>query len=53
VEAFAEQLAGLGLAADYRLDPPGPRLVLHDVLRAYLQTRRSTAERAAVHQQLV
>ena len=53
MEAFAEELAGLGLAADYRLDPPGPRLVLHDVLRAYLQTRRSTAERAAVHQQLV
>src|SRR5712691_10723517 len=53
VAALAEELAGLGVAAGYRLDPPGPRLVLHDVLRAYLQTRRSTAERAAVHQQLV
>ena len=53
VDALCEELVGLGLAADYRLDPPGPRLVVHDVMRAYLQTRRSPAEHAQAHQRLV
>ena len=52
VDAFGEVLVGLGLVADYRLDPPGPRLVLHDVIRAYLQARRSATEHAAVHRRL-
>jgi len=53
VDALCEELVGLGLVADYRLDPPGPRLVVHDVMRAYLQTRRSPVEYAEVHQRLV
>jgi NB-ARC domain/WD domain, G-beta repeat/APAF-1 helical domain len=52
IDAFGEELVGLGLVADYRLDPPGHRLVLHDVMRAYLQTRRSSAEHSRVHRQL-
>jgi WD40 repeat protein len=52
VDAFGGELVGLGLVADFRLDPPGPRLLLHDVMRAYLQTRRSAAEWAAVHRRL-
>ncbi len=53
VEALCEELVGLGLVADHRLDPPGPRLVLHDVMRAYLQTRRSAPEQAEVHRRLI
>jgi WD40 repeat protein len=53
VDALCEDLAGLGLAADYRLDAPGPRLVLHDVIRAYLRARRSPGDRAGVHRRLV
>jgi WD domain, G-beta repeat/APAF-1 helical domain len=53
VEALCGELVGLGLVADYRLDPPGPRLVLHDVMRAYLQSCRSPAELAEVHRRLV
>jgi WD40 repeat protein len=53
VDGLCEELVGLGLVADYRLDLPGPRLVLHDVMRAYLQTRRNASERAAVHARLV
>ena len=52
VEALCEELLGLGLVADYRLDPPGPRLVVHDVIRAYLTTRRSATEHAGVHRRL-
>jgi WD40 repeat protein len=52
VDALCEELVGLGLVADYRLDPPGPRLILHDVMRAYLQTRRSVTEQAEVHRRL-
>ena len=52
VDGFSEELVGLGLVADYRLDPPGPRLVVHDVMRAYLKTRRSATEHAGVHQRL-
>ncbi len=39
VEALCEDLAEVGLVADYRLDAPGPRLVVHDVIRAYLRAR--------------
>jgi WD40 repeat protein len=53
VDALCDELTGLGLAADYRLDPPGPRLVLHDVLRGYLRTRRSAGDRIGVHRRLV
>jgi WD40 repeat protein len=53
VGGLCEELVGLGLAADYRLDPPGPRLVLHDVMRAYLQTRRNLTERRTVHGRLI
>jgi hypothetical protein len=53
VDRLCEELVGLGLAADYRLDLPGQRLVLHDVMRAYLKTRRNATERAAVHGRLI
>jgi WD40 repeat protein len=53
VDGLCEDLVGLGLAADYRLDPPGPRLALHDVMRAYLQTRRNLTERRTVHERLI
>ncbi|GAB4586621.1 NB-ARC domain-containing protein [Nocardia sp. IFM 10818] len=53
VESTCEELASLGLVSDYRLDPPGPRLVVHDVVRAHLRTRRTTTEQAAAHAQLV
>ncbi|WP_406356412.1 NB-ARC domain-containing protein [Streptomyces sp. NBC_00658] len=52
VDTLCEELAQLGLAADYRLDAPGPRLVLHDVLRTYLRTCRSIDGHAAVHRRL-
>ncbi len=52
-DTVCEEFSGLGLAADYRLDHPGPRLVLHDVLRAYLHARRSADDRAVVHRRLV
>jgi len=51
VDALCENVTGLGLVADYRLDPPGPRLVLHDVIRAYLRQR--VVDQAAVHARLV
>jgi WD40 repeat protein len=53
VDALCEDLVGLGLVADYRLDAPGPRLVLHDVMRAYLHTRRIAPEQAEVHRRLL
>jgi WD40 repeat protein len=53
VDRLCEELVGLGLVADYRLDVPGPRLVVHDVMRAYLQTRRDPSEWAAVHGRLI
>ncbi len=53
IDAVCEELVGLGLVADYRLDHPGPRLVLHDVIRAYLRSRRSADELANVHRRLV
>jgi len=53
VDVVCDELTGLGLAADYRLDPPGPRLVLHDVLRGYLRARRSAEDRTEVHRRLV
>ncbi|MCF2534006.1 NB-ARC domain-containing protein [Yinghuangia soli] len=53
VERWCEDVAGLGLVADYRLDAPGPRVVLHDVVRAYLLTRRGPDEHAAAHRRLL
>ncbi|MFF3655966.1 WD40 repeat domain-containing protein [Streptomyces olivochromogenes] len=52
VDVLCEELAGLGLVADYRLDVPGPRLVMHDVIRAYLRTRQGPDVRAEAHQRL-
>jgi WD40 repeat protein len=52
-EALCEDLVGMGLVADYRLDPPGPRLVVHDVVRAYLRSRLDAHERVGVHRRLV
>ncbi|MCX5602951.1 NB-ARC domain-containing protein [Streptomyces phaeochromogenes] len=52
VDALCEELAGLGLVADYRLDAPGPRLVLHDVIRAYLRTRQGPDARTQTHRRL-
>ncbi|MGH3694419.1 MAG: hypothetical protein ACRDRX_10630 [Pseudonocardiaceae bacterium] len=52
VDALCEELVGLGLVADHRLDPPDSRLVLHDVMRAYLQTCRRVPEHAQVHRRL-
>ncbi|WP_308301771.1 DUF4062 domain-containing protein [Frankia umida] len=51
VDVLCENLAGLGLVADYRLDPSGPRLILHDVIRAYL--RQHVQEESRVHARLV
>ncbi|GAA2623340.1 hypothetical protein GCM10010399_63230 [Dactylosporangium fulvum] len=53
VDALCEELAGLGLASDYRLDAPGRRLVLHDVMLAHLRNARGAEQRAAVHGRLV
>ncbi|MGH4026482.1 MAG: NB-ARC domain-containing protein [Pseudonocardiaceae bacterium] len=52
VDPLCEELAELGLVADYRLDPPQHRLILHDVMHAYLRTRRSPAEQTDAHQRL-
>jgi WD40 repeat protein len=52
-DPLCEELVRLGLVADYKLDPPGPRLVLHEVLRAYLRGRLTAAERVGVHRRLV
>jgi len=52
-DTLCAELAGLGLVADYRFDRPGPRLVLHDVIRGYLRARRTEADRAGVHRRLV
>lgn len=52
VDTFGEELVGLGLVADYRLDPPGARLVVHDVMRAYLKASRSNTQHAEVHKRL-
>ncbi|MET7399959.1 NB-ARC domain-containing protein [Dactylosporangium sp. NPDC005572] len=52
VEALCEELAGLGLVSDYRLDAPGRRLVLHDVMLAHLRNA-DPARLEAVHARLV
>jgi WD40 repeat protein/uncharacterized caspase-like protein len=53
VEALCEDLAELGLVADYRLDPPGPRLLLHDVMRAYLRAEVGHEEMVAAHRRFL
>jgi WD40 repeat protein len=53
VPALCDELVALGLVADYRLDPPGPRLVLHDLFREYVRWHQDADERAAVHRRLV
>ncbi|MEV8437480.1 NB-ARC domain-containing protein [Actinosynnema sp. NPDC051121] len=51
VDTACEELVGTGLIADYRLDAPGPRLLLHDVIRAYLREQRE--DHAQVHDRLL
>ncbi|MEU2034311.1 NB-ARC domain-containing protein [Nocardia amamiensis] len=53
VETSCDELVSLGLVADYRLDPPVPRLVVHDVMRAHLRSCRSATEQADAHARLV
>ncbi|SFR24891.1 WD40 repeat [Lentzea waywayandensis] len=53
VETVCEELYGVGLVADYRLDPPGPRLVVHDVIRAYLRSRTDDAGQVQIHRRLI
>ncbi|MFF0066434.1 NB-ARC domain-containing protein [Streptomyces sp. NPDC005279] len=53
IDRLCEELTGLGLVADYRLDAPGPRLVLHDVIRAFLHTHVSAEDRAEAHRRLI
>ncbi|MEU3454694.1 NB-ARC domain-containing protein [Micromonospora sp. NPDC006766] len=53
VHGLCEELAGLGLLADYRLDEPAARILLHDVMRAFLHSRRSPQEWSAAHDRLV
>jgi hypothetical protein len=53
VDALCEELVAVGLVTDYRLDPPGPRLVLHDVIRAHLRSLRSAADQRGAHRRLV
>ncbi len=52
-DRLCEELVGLGLAADYRLDAPEARLVIHDVIRSYLRAQRDAGTRAEVHRRLV
>jgi hypothetical protein len=48
-ELLCEELSRPGLVADYRLDFPGPRVRLHDVMRSYLRGWRPPAEHAAAN----
>jgi WD40 repeat protein len=52
-EEVCEELVSLGLVAGYRLDAPGPRLVMHDIMGSYLRTRRDSQAIAATHARLV
>ncbi|WP_328399511.1 DUF4062 domain-containing protein [Nocardia sp. NBC_00403] len=52
-DALCGELVNLGLVADYRLDPPGPRLIIHDVIRAYLRAHRSPTELRDAHARLI
>ena len=52
-DALCEELARLGLVADYRMDAPGPRLLLHDVIRSHLRSRRGPDGCRDVHRRLV
>ncbi|WP_369269570.1 NB-ARC domain-containing protein [Streptomyces sp. R11] len=52
-EDLCGELVGLGLVSEYRLDAPEPRLVMHDVVRAYLRRQRGQDELRQVHGRLV
>ena len=52
-EQLCEDLVSLGLAADYRLDSRGPRLIMHDVIRAYLRARQDAKDLCESHRRLV
>lgn len=47
VEDFCARFADLSLLADYRLDPPGPRIRLHDITHHWLRDR--THDRGPAH----
>jgi WD40 repeat protein len=53
VPDLCDDLVALGLVADYRLDAPGPRLVLHDLIREYLRWRQRGTGPSTVHRRLV
>jgi WD40 repeat protein len=53
VDQLCEDLVSLGLAADYRLDSIGRRLIVHDVIRAYLRARQNAQELLETHRRLV
>jgi WD40 repeat protein len=53
VDSLCEDLFSLGLVAELRLGPPGPRMVLHDVMRAYLIGRRARSDWIAAHRRMV
>jgi WD40 repeat protein len=53
INTLCEELVNLGLIADYRLDQPGPRVVLHDVIRVYLRARRGHEDLCRAHSRLV
>ncbi|MGP4111347.1 NB-ARC domain-containing protein [Streptomyces sp. 4N509B] len=52
-EALSENFFSLGLVAALKRDEPGPRLILHDIIRGYLRGRLDGAARAEVHRRLV
>ena len=52
-EALCEDLVGLGLVAELRLDPPEPRIILHDIIREYLLHQRSRQARAYLHARML
>jgi WD40 repeat protein len=53
VEDLCEELARLGLIADFRLGPEEPSLTLHEVIRAYLRSKMSPSGLQNAHREVV
>jgi WD40 repeat protein len=53
VDQLCEDIVSLGLAADYRLDTAGRRLIVHDVIQAYLRAQQEPQELQERHRRLV
>ncbi|WP_045877743.1 TIR domain-containing protein [Pseudofrankia sp. DC12] len=54
VELLCDDLARLGLLANFRLDPPYPRVRIHDIIRAYLRADgERTGHLSAIHGRLL